>query len=142
MASKILAVLAFVLMISASCMAAEESHQSMLNPAKAQAATNYPQIVLYSVVWCPHCKETKEYFKKNNIPYINRDVEADAKAMDELTVKYNSNGVPVIVIGTGTNEVVVKGFTPELFQESLRHLSLTWSQSATVSAIVARRWQA
>ena len=34
--------------------------------------------------------------------------------------KYNSNGVPVIVIGTGKNEVVLKGFTPEQFQESLK----------------------
>jgi hypothetical protein len=40
--------------------------------------------------------------------------------MDELTGKYNSNGVPVIVIGTGKSEVVVKGFTPELFQDSLK----------------------
>jgi len=28
--------------------------------------------------------------------------------------------VPVIVIGSGANEVVMKGFTPELFQESLK----------------------
>jgi len=101
-------------------MAAEQSHQSTLNPAKAQEAKNYPQIVLYSVTWCPHCKDTKEYFTRNNIPFINRDVEADDKAMEELTGKYKSQGVPVIVIGTGGNEVVVKGFTPELFEESLK----------------------
>jgi glutaredoxin 3 len=125
MTSRILAVLACVLMLSVSCMAAEQSHQSPLNPSKAQDARKYPQIVLYSVAWCPHCKETKEYFTRNNIPFINRDVEVDGKAMEELTVKYNSNGVPVIVIGTGTNEVVVKGFTPELFQESLKKAQAT-----------------
>jgi glutaredoxin-like YruB-family protein len=106
-------------------MAAGQSHQSPLDPAKAQAAKKYPQIVLYSVAWCPHCSETKEYFTRNNIPFINRDVEVDEKAMEDLTVKYNSNGVPVIVIGTGTNEVVVKGFTPELFQESLKKAQAT-----------------
>ena len=120
MRSLVLAVMFIVYLLSATCMAAEQSHQSTLNPAKAQAAKKYPQIVLYSVAWCPHCKETKEYFTRNNIPFINRDVEVDAKAMEELTGKYSSNGVPVIVIGTGTNEVVVKGFTPELFQESLQ----------------------
>jgi len=120
MVSNILAALAVVCMFSASCMAAEQSHQSTLDPAKAQAAKNYPQIVLYSVTWCPHCRETKDYFTRNNIPFINRDVEVDAKAMEELTGKYNSQGVPVIVIGTGKDEVVVKGFTPELFQESLK----------------------
>ena len=120
MASRIMAALAFAIMISSSCMAAEQSHQSTLNPAKAQAAKSYPQIVLYSVAWCPHCKEAKEYFTRNTIPFINRDVEVDEKAMEDLSVKYNSRGVPVIVIGTGRNEVVVKGFTPELFQDSLK----------------------
>ena len=120
MTSKIMVALVFVCLFSATCMAGEQSHQSTLNPAKAQAAKNYPQIVLYSVAWCPHCKETKEYFTRNNIPFINRDVEMDAKAMEELTGKYNSKGVPVIVIGTGSDEVVVIGFTPELFEESLK----------------------
>jgi glutaredoxin-like YruB-family protein len=101
-------------------MAADQIHQSTLSPAKAEAAKQFPRIVLFSVAWCPHCKDTKEYFTRNNIPFINRDVEVDAKAMEELTGKYNSNGVPVIVIGTGKDEVVVKGFTPELFQESLK----------------------
>jgi glutaredoxin-like YruB-family protein len=125
MTSKILVGLVFVCMFSASGMAGDQGHQSTLDPAKAQIAKRYPQIVLYSVAWCPHCKETKEYFTRNNIPFINRDVEVDAKAMEELTGKYSSNGVPVIVIGTGGNEVVVKGFTPELFQESLKKAQAT-----------------
>ena len=119
MRSHLLAVMLLFCMFSAACMAAEQRHQSVLDPARAQAAKDYPQIVLYSVVWCPHCKEAKEYLTRNNIPFINRDVEVDEKAMEQLTGKYNSNGVPVIVIGTDKNEVVLKGFTPELFQESL-----------------------
>ena len=73
---------------------AEGSHQSVLNPAKAAAAKQYPQIVLYSVAWCPHCRETKEYLTKNDIPFINRDVEVDAKAMqiDCQVQKYRSAG--------------------------------------------------
>jgi glutaredoxin len=99
---------------------AQETHQSTLNPAKAAAAKNYPQIVLYSVAWCPHCRETKEYLTKNDIPFINRDVEVDTKAMEDLTVKYNSTGVPVIIFGKGKDEIILKGFTPELFQENLQ----------------------
>jgi glutaredoxin-like YruB-family protein len=100
-------------------MAVDQVHQSTLSPAKAEAAKSYPQIVLFSVSWCPHCKQAKEYFTKNNIPFTNRDVEMDEKAMDELTGNYNSKAVPVIIIGTGKNEIVVKGFTPETFRESL-----------------------
>jgi glutaredoxin-like YruB-family protein len=120
MVLKILTVIAILSLLSVSGMAADQSHQSVLNPDKAEAARKYPQIVLYSVSWCPHCKDAKNYFTKNNIPFSNRDVEADEKAMEELTGKYNSNGVPVIVIGSGVDEVVVKGFTPEMFQESLK----------------------
>jgi len=120
MVAKILISLVVMCMFSVTCLAAEQNHQSALDPAKAQVAKKYPQIVLYSVTWCPHCREAKEYFTKNNIPFINRDVEMDEKAMEELTGKYNSQGVPVIVVGTGKEEVVVKGFTPELFQESLK----------------------
>ena len=120
MAGKLLIVLALVCLFAVPSIASDQSHQSTLSPAKAVAAKKYPQIVLFSVAWCPHCKESKEYFTRNNIPFINRDVEVDEKAMEELTGKYKSNGVPVIIIGTGTHEVVVKGFTPELFQESLK----------------------
>jgi glutaredoxin-like YruB-family protein len=107
-------------MISGTCLAADQSHQSELSPAKAEAAKKYPHIVLYSVAWCPHCKDAKQYFTQNNIPFVNRDVEVDEKAMEELTGKYKSNGVPVIVVGSGEHEIVVKGFTPELFQASLK----------------------
>lgn len=99
---------------------AEGSNQSVLDPAKAATAKQYPQIVLYSVAWCPHCSEAKEYLTKNNIPFINRDVEIDSGAMQDLTIKYSSTGVPVIVFGKGGDEIIMKGFKPELFQETLK----------------------
>jgi glutaredoxin-like YruB-family protein len=76
--------------------------------------------VLYSVSWCPHCREAKEYLAKNNIPFTNRDVEQDAQAMALLTDKYKSQSIPVIVFGIGQNEIVMHGFTPETFQENLK----------------------
>ena len=119
MTRSICAALAITLFMYISA-GAEGANQSVLDPAKASAAKQYPQIVLYSVAWCPHCRETKEYLTKNNIPFINRDVEIDARAMDDLTIKYNSTGVPVIVFSKGSEEIVMKGFTPELFQETLQ----------------------
>jgi len=101
---------------------AEGAPQSKLSPAKAVASKQYPQIVLYSVAWCPRCREAKEYLTKNDIPFINYDVEVDTKAMQDLTLKYNSTGVPVIVFGKGNDEIIMKGFTPELFQEKLQKI--------------------
>lgn len=120
MINRIPVVLALVLITSLSCMAAEQAPQSPLNPAKAVEAKKYPRIVAYTVSWCPHCRAAKEYLTRNNIPFINKDVEMDAKAMEELTGKYQSQGVPVIVIGAGKNEIVLKGFSPEAFEESLK----------------------
>lgn len=119
MTRSVSAVLALTLFICISA-GAEVLHQSVLDPAKATAAKQYPQIVLYSVAWCPHCREAKEYLTRNNMPFINRDVEVDAGAMQDLTIKYSSTGVPVIVFGKGSDEIVMKGFTPELFQKTLQ----------------------
>ena len=79
---------------------------------------NYPRIVLYSVSWCPHCREAKEYLTTHSIPFINKDVELDEQYMKELTETYKSTGVPVIVIGT--DRKVVKGFKKEEFEKALK----------------------
>jgi len=120
MINRMVAIAALIMVTAVTCVASEEATQSHLNPVKAEAAKKYPRIVAYTVSWCPHCRAAKEYMTQHDIPFINKDVEIDAKAMDELTGKYQSQGVPVIVIGTGKDEVVLKGFTPELFEESLK----------------------
>jgi glutaredoxin 3 len=94
--------------------------QSTVNPL-ADQTEQYPRIVLYSVSWCPHCKEAKEYLTSHNIPFTNRDVELDDNAMQELTGKYKSTGVPVIVIGN--EEKVIKGFDREKFEKVLKEMS-------------------
>ncbi|HJV65082.1 MAG TPA: glutaredoxin domain-containing protein [Geomonas sp.] len=86
-------------------------------PEHVAPAKTYPKIVLYSVSWCPHCKAAEEYFTRNNIPFINRDVEIDSEAYKLLTGKYKSQGVPVIVIGN--DQEVIKGFDEQSFEKVL-----------------------
>ncbi|MDD2581745.1 MAG: glutaredoxin domain-containing protein [Desulfuromonadaceae bacterium] len=124
MTRSVCAAIALTLITSFSAVAEVSHHQGEAHATEAKAAIQYPQIVLYSVAWCPHCRETKEYLKKNDIPFINRDVELDTKAMEDLTVKYNSTRVPLVVFGKGADEIVMKGFTPELFQETLQKARL------------------
>lgn len=115
-------ILVLILTLAALNSAAAESGeplQSPINPA-ALPAGNYPMIVLYSTSWCPHCKAAKEYFTQNNIPFINRDVELDAAAMDLLVNRYKSQGVPVIVIGN--DEKVLKGFASETFEKGVKEV--------------------
>ena len=87
-------------------------HQSPVG----EVSRSYPKIVLYSASWCPHCKEAKEYFKKNNIKYVNKDVEEDSDAMEALVETYKSRAVPVIVIGN--DEKILKGFKQDEFEKA------------------------
>jgi len=104
-----------------TCQAAENNNspQTPLSQGAPQAK-KYPRIVLYSVAWCPHCKAAKQYFTANNIPFINKDVELDDKAMKELTGKYKSQGVPIIIIGDDGK--VLKGFDQEKFEKAVKEL--------------------
>ncbi len=89
--------------------------QTMLSPATAKKSS-YPKIVVYTVAWCPHCKQLKDYLTSRGIPYTNKDVEVDAEAMEDLTAKYKSQGVPVVVFGQ--DQEILKGFTPESFEKA------------------------
>lgn len=120
MTTRIPIAVVLVLMTAFTGIAADHAPLSTLNPERAQETKKYPLIVIYTVSWCPHCRATKEYLTRNNIPFINRDVELDPQAMELLTGKYHSQGVPVIVIGTGENEIVLRGFTSEQFEDSLK----------------------
>ena len=119
MSRRILAVSLLCLLALPSAALAADALQSPLRPA-VHPASNYPKIVLYSVSWCPHCKEAKEYLTEHNIPFINKDVELDPQAMEELTNKYKSQGVPVIVLGD--DRKVLKGFSRETFEQAVKEL--------------------
>ena len=110
-------ILIFTILLLALNCPAEDKVPAPKPQLKANHAKNYPKIVLYSTTWCPHCAQVKEYFAGKNIPYENRDVEADPEAMDALLNRYESKGVPVLVIGN--DEKVLKGFTPEQFENAL-----------------------
>ena len=111
----------FLLLFAFTCQAAQNngSPQTPLSQG-GPPAKKYPSIVLYSVVWCPHCKEAKQYFTENNIPFINKDVELDAKAKEELSGKYKSQGIPVIVIGN--DEKILRGFDREKFEKAIKEV--------------------
>ena len=110
------AVLALSLLVPLPGASAEDLPQSPLGK-HAVPQQKYPKIVLYSTSWCPHCKAAKDYFTRNDIPFINRDVELDSDAMQLLTGKYKSQGVPVIVIGDDVQ--VLKGFDESRFLKAL-----------------------
>lgn len=55
-------------------------------------------VTIYSTPTCVYCKMAKEFFKKNNIDYNEKDVAQDMKAREEMVQKSGQLGVPVIDI--------------------------------------------
>ena len=95
--------------------------QTLLSQAGTTPA-KYPPVIIYTLATCPHCKEAKEYFTHNHIPFTNHDVGMDDAAMDEamqiyekLGVPEAQRGVPLIVIG----DTVIQGFNKEKVEKAL-----------------------
>jgi len=60
-----------------------------------------------------YCRAAKEFFKKNNVAYIDYDVSTDAQRRQEMIDKSGQMGVPVIFVD---NEMVI-GFDESKLSE-------------------------
>lgn len=74
------------------------------------------QITIYSTPWCVYCKMAKEFFEKNNVPFVEKDVAEDDAARDDMIKKSGQMGVPVIDID-GT---IIVGFNKPQIVELLK----------------------
>ena len=69
------------------------------------------QVVMYSTQWCSVCRKAKRYFRENNIPFQEYDVEETEKGRRDY-IAMNGNGVPIIMIGKKR----MNGFSPSYFE--------------------------
>lgn len=60
-------------------------------------------VTLYTTQTCPHCKTAKAFLKQNHIQFVEKDVNYDAEAQNEMT-RRGIRGVPTFLIG---NDAVV-----------------------------------
>lgn len=72
-------------------------------------------VTLYGTSWCSYCKQARAYFRNNNIPYRDLDIENDSQAKAEYD-QLGASGVPVILAGRQRMD----GFSPENFREIYR----------------------
>ena len=98
------------------------------NQAIAESSKQTPSrapVVMFSAEWCGACKQAAKWLRANNIPFKERDVEKDPKALPDLksaarragmTAQSIGGSVPVFVVGTS----VQKGFNPSAIQEALQ----------------------
>ena len=74
---------------------------------------NPNKIVLYGVFWCSDCVRARQVFAKNNIEYLDIDIDKDPQGATFIKeVNGGSRSVPTIIFPDGT--VLVEPSNKEL----------------------------
>ncbi len=84
--------------------------------SRKSGKTGNEKIVMYSASWCGVCKRARRYFKANNIPFREYDIERNRRAEREFR-RLGGRGVPLIVIG----DDVMAGFNQRYFDQRFRN---------------------
>jgi glutaredoxin len=69
------------------------------------AAAGSGDIVLYGASWCGACRQARQFFEREGIAFVDRDIERDPGARDEMNQKARAAGVPT----TGIPVIDVRG---------------------------------
>lgn len=78
------------------------------------------KITIFSTPTCPYCQMAKDYFKNNEVEYIDINVAEDEKAAQEMVDKSGQMGVPVIVLEKDGKEEIIIGFDEAKVKELLK----------------------
>ena len=67
------------------------------------------EVTIYATTTCPYCKMLKDYLKEKNIMYVEKMVDQDEMARNEMTAKSGGFlGVPfTVIVKDGTEEKVI-----------------------------------
>ena len=79
------------------------------------------KITVYTISDCQYSKQEKDYLKSHNLPYEEKNLEANKEFLTEmLAVSNNFAGTPVTKIEKDDGQIsVLKGFTKEDFDKVL-----------------------
>lgn len=100
--------------------AAISSASSETAKTTQRQAARYPKISIYTQPGCKSCTAASDFLTTNKIPFTKKDIFQNPDYQDELTVKYKTRGVPVIVIGN--DEKILKGYVQEALQLAVREV--------------------
>jgi glutaredoxin len=83
-------------------------------------APKAPAVTMYSTSWCGVCKKARAFMQAEGISFVEKDIEKDQSAAEELQRKaaqagVGSNGVPMFDIGGK----IMGGFDPKALVAAL-----------------------
>ncbi len=108
--------------------ASREDFERLAGAASAPPAPRTPtasagggDVVIYGASWCGVCRRAEAYFREKGVPFVERDIEREPGAREEMMRKaqaagVSTNGIPVIDV-RGT---ILAGFDPSAIDRALR----------------------
>ena len=91
------------------------SIRDQLSPPPDFSAAHSEGVVLYATAWCGYCKKTREFFNKNNIAFVEYDIEKSSEGRAQYDQLHGS-GIPLVVI----RGEVIRGYNPSAMGELLK----------------------
>ncbi len=90
-------------------------------PNDSAKTQNSKSIIIYTTSWCGVCAQLKKFLKSKGVSFIDKDIEKDESALNEMLSKVKSAGlrsagVPVIDL---YGEIIV-GFNKDLLESKLK----------------------
>lgn len=79
----------------------------------------FPEVTIYTTATCGYCKATKELLTKHHVAYKEIDVGSDSAKAREMIEKSGQMGVPVTIIGSGSDQKTIIGFDKEALATAL-----------------------
>lgn len=73
-------------------------------------------ISVYTTPTCSFCRQVKDYFRQNRIPFTEYNVASDERRADEMMRKSGQMGVPVLDI----HGRIIVGFNKPEIERALR----------------------
>jgi glutaredoxin len=87
-------------------------------PQDYSALTVDNPVTMYSTDWCGYCAKTRRFFKRNQIAFVEYDIEKSEKAQLEYE-QLGGGGVPLVLV----NEQLVRGYNIRLIEQYLHSTS-------------------
>lgn len=67
-------------------------------------------VTIYSTQTCGYCRAAKDFLQSHDVGFTEIDVGVDQAKAREMIEKSGQMGVPVIVVGSGSEEELIVGF--------------------------------
>jgi glutaredoxin len=82
-----------------------------------------PPVTIYGMEWCGPCHQAAEFLASRGVPFIERNLESDPDAQEEMHSKLRSAGlsggsIPVLDV----KGRILVGFSPQALDRALRPL--------------------